>query len=155
MGFIIDPLANPDSRVRSKEKGTYKGVGMMNKVRMLTAVALLAFASAAQAQSNKQFHDELFCHDEGLAAYQSLADFHNGLAIDAALQRIDGYLCTDRLPQVCDIKRDMLRKSVRLSYRIGAGTRVMEMSPAQFLQFNDANQSQAVSACMQVVRSRQ
>ena len=120
---------------------------------LLAGVAALAFAGITQAQSNKQFHDELFCHDEGLYAYQALADFRNGMPIDAALQRVDGYLCTDRNPEVCDAKRNMLRGNVQLSYKIGNGTRVMEMSPAQFMEFDDRNQMLTVSACMKVVRS--
>ena len=127
----------------------------MKRTVLLVGVIGSLFYGVADAQSYKQFHDELFCQDRGLTAYQALADYHNGLTIDAALQRVDGYVCTDRIPEVCDAKRDMLRDTVRLSYKIGTNIGLDGMSPAQFLQFNDANQAQAVSTCMEVVRRRE
>lgn len=123
-------------------------------MKAIIAVALL-FAGSAQAQSYRQFYDELFCHDVGSYAYTALADYRDGMPEDASLSKIDGYLCTDQATQICDAKRDTLRKGARLIYEdMGPKLQVRRMSASQFLQFNDVNRAQAVSSCMSVVRNR-
>lgn len=126
--------------------GIQPGEVSMNRTWLL--VAALAFASTTRAQSNQQFRDGLFCHDAGMTSYQALADYHDGMPLDAALQRVDGYLCTDHNAQLCDAKRSMLADEVRFAYKNGQRIGLDGMPPAQFLYFNDRNQTLTVSRCM-------
>lgn len=128
----------------------------MNVIRLVVVAAIaMAACDVAQAQSNRQFHDELFCHDFGMYAYTALADYRDGLPEDAALAKAHNYLCTDRIPQVCEIRRNTLQANTRLTYeKMGPGLHVRQMSGTQFLQFNEVNREQAVSACLSEVRSQ-
>jgi hypothetical protein len=125
------------------------------KTKTLIAAVALAFTGLAHAQtvSQQQFHDELFCHDEGLNALQALSDYSNGVSIDAALQRTDNYLCSDAEPKVCDIKRGMLRDNTRRVYQLGAKLQSHGTERDQLGTFGDAVQTRTVAACLQVVRT--
>lgn len=123
---------------------------------ILAAILLVVVSSIADAQSARQFHDELFCHDFGMSAYTALADYRDGLPEDAALTKADNYLCTDRIQEICESKRNTLRDNTRLVYEdMGPNLNVRRMSTSQFLQFNGVNRDQATSACLSQVRGPQ
>lgn len=121
------------------------------KLTGLVMLAAVAVTGSAQAQSYQRFQNQLFCNQQGNYAYQALADYRDGLAIESAEQRVDGYVCTDMRP-MCDIRRNTLRKVIALSYKIGDGENVRSMAAADYLSLNDLNRTETISTCMEVAR---
>jgi hypothetical protein len=113
----------------------------------------LAVAGAAHGQTYRQFHDELYCHDAGYYTAMALQDYRNGVPLETALARDDGYLCTDHSDQICEIKRNDLKGGTRLVYsQLGPQADVRNMDAARFANFADMASTGVMQQCLQGVR---
>jgi len=119
----------------------------------LMAAAMVLLAGTVHAQSDRQFYDELYCHDLSRAEYQSLVDYRNNVELEVAEQRADGYLCANRIQQICDSRRDTIRKQARMIYEgLGPKAGVRDMDAAHFAKFADTMNAMSISQCVDMVR---
>lgn len=125
----------------------------MDMIKMAMVAVVVMLSGAAHAQSVRQFHDELYCHDVGYYTTLALQDYRNGIPLETALARDDGYLCTDEAVQICTLKRNDLKSGTRLIYsELGPRADVRNMDAGRFLKFSDMASTGTMQQCLDVVR---
>ena len=126
---------------------------MERRIVEIVVVLVLGFISApVAAQTYKRVHEQIFCNILGNYAADGVSDYYNHVPLDQSLRRTDGYVCTDDLEQVCQVKVSMIQDSMRHWYAFAQQRGYDALQPATFNILADSIRVNATSACSQATR---
>lgn len=121
---------------------------MINRIAYaVVALAIGVIAMPAGAQSLKQLREQVFCNTLGIYASRAAADHYNHVPLDQSLRRVDGYICSDDLKQVCNVRVSMIQESMRTWYTFAQQHGYETLQPDAFASMADAIKVNATSAC--------
>lgn len=118
-------------------------------VVIVAAMVLGCVSMPPAAQTYKQAHEQIFCNILGGYAAAGVSDYYNHVPLGQSLRRTDGYICTDDLKQVCEIKVSMIQDSIRHWYEFAKQRGYETLQLDTFNTLADAIRVNATSTCWQ------
>lgn len=120
--------------------------------KIVAALALTFMAFAATAQTDKQTQWQEFCNIVGEYSAAAVIDQYKHVPLEQSLRRTDGYVCTDSLPQACQIRVATIQKMMRYWYAFAVERGYATLQPNTLATLDSALQTNATSACWQAAR---